>query len=96
MVFVHLKLELYNKTELFEWLINSEGEEISGFSKVLYSRLTIVYTARLVAKIIESHKNLNGIYNVASKPINKSELLYLINDNFDLILIINENQRIKY
>jgi len=84
--------ELFNKTELFEWIINNKGKEINGFSKVIYSGVTTVYMARLVADFIENHKNLNGIYNVASKPINKFELLHLINDNFDLGLIINEEK----
>ena len=86
--------ELFNKTELFEWIINNKGKEINGFSKVIYSGVTTVYMARLVADFIENHKNLNGIYNVASKPINKFELLHLINDNFDLGLIINEDKTV--
>ena len=81
--------ELYNKTELFEWIINNKEKEINGFSRVMYSGVTTVYMARLLADLIDNHKNLNGIYNVASKPISKFELLHLINDNFDLGLIIN-------
>ena len=86
--------ELYNKTELFEWIINNKEKEIKGFSKALYSGVTTVYMARLVAEIIENYKNLKGIYNVASKPISKFELLHLINDNFDLGLIINEDKTV--
>ena len=81
--------ELYNKTELFEWIINNKEKEINGFSRVMYSGVTTVYMARLLADLIDNHKNLSGIYNVASKPISKFELLHLINDNFDLGLIIN-------
>ena len=86
--------ELFNKTELFEWIINNKGKEIKGFSKALYSGVTTVYMAKLVAEIIKNHKNLNGIYNVASKPISKFELLHLINNNFDFGLIINENKTV--
>jgi len=86
--------ELFNKTELFEWIINNKEKEINGFSKALYSGVTTVYMARLVADLIDNHKNLNGIYNVASKPISKFELLHLINDNFDLGLIINDNKTV--
>ena len=86
--------ELYNKTELFEWVINSEGKKINGFSKALYSGVTTIYMARQVAEIIRNHKNLNGIYNVASKPISKFELLHLINDNLNLGLIINEDKTV--
>ena len=82
--------ELFNKTELFEWIINNKEKEINGFSRVMYSGVTTVYMARLLANLIDNHKNLSGIYNIASKPISKFELLHLINDNFDLGLIIND------
>ena len=86
--------ELYNKTELFEWIINNKEKEINGFSRVMYSGVTTVYMARLLADLIDNHKNLIGIYNIASKPISKFELLHLINDNFDLGLIINDNKTV--
>jgi len=86
--------ELFNKTELFEWIINNKEKEINGFSRVMYSGVTTFYMARIVADLIDNHKNLSGIYNVASKPISKFELLHLINDNFDLGLIINEDKTV--
>ena len=86
--------ELFNKTELFEWIINNKEKEINGFSRVMYSGVTTIYMARLVADLIDNHKNLSGIYNVASKPISKFELLHLINDNFDLGLIINDDKTV--
>ena len=86
--------ELFNKTELFEWIINNKEKEINGFSRVMYSGVTTIYMARLLSDLIVNHKNLDGIYNVASKPISKFELLHLINDKFDLGLIINKYQNI--
>ena len=86
--------ELFNKTELFEWVINNKEKEINGFSRVIYSGVTTVYMARLVADLIKNHKDLSGIYNIASNPISKFELLHLINDNFDLGLVINKDQSI--
>lgn len=86
--------ELFNKTELFEWIINNKEKEINGFSRVMYSGVTTVYMAKLVADLIDNHKNLSGIYNVASKPISKFELLHLINNNFDLGLIINADKTV--
>jgi len=84
--------ELFNKTELLEWVINNKEKEINGFSRVMYSGVTTVYMARLVADLIENHKDLSGVYNIASNPISKFELLHLINDNFDLGLFINKDQ----
>jgi len=86
--------ELFNKTELFEWVINNKEKEINGFSRVMYSGVTTIYMASFLADLIENHKNLNGIYNIASKPISKFELLHLINENFNLGLFINKDQSI--
>ena len=86
--------ELFNKTELFEWVTNNKEKEINGFSRVMYSGVATVYMARLVVDLIENHKDFNGIYNIASNPISKFELLHLINDNFDLGLVINKDQNI--
>lgn len=86
--------ELFNKTELFEWVINNKEKEINGFSRVMYSGVTTVYTANLIADLIENYNNVSGIYNIASNPISKFELLHLINDNFDLGLVINKDQNI--
>jgi len=86
--------ELFNKTELFEWVTNNKEKEINGFSRVMYSGVATVYMARLVVDLIENYKDFNGIYNIASNPISKFELLHLINDNFDLGLVINKDQNI--
>ena len=86
--------ELFNKTELFEWIINNKETEISGFSRVMYSGVTTVYMASLIADLIENYKDLSGIYNIASNPISKFELLHLINENFNLGLFINKDQSI--
>ena len=86
--------ELFNKTELFEWVINNKEKEINGFSRVMYSGVTTVYMASLLANLIKKYKDLSGVYNIASNPISKFELLHLINDNFDLGLIINKDQNI--
>ena len=86
--------ELFNKTELFEWVINNKEKEINGFSRVMYSGVTTVYMANLIADLIENHNNISGIYNIASNPISKFELLHLINDNFDLGLIINDDKTV--
>ena len=86
--------ELFNKTELFEWVINNKEREINGFSRVMYSGVTTVYMARLLTDLIENKKNLSGIYNIASNPISKFELLHLINENFNLGLFINKDQSI--
>ena len=65
--------------------INSSGKELRDYIH-----------AEDVAHVVHFFllNNFSGIYNVASKPISKFELLHLINDNFDLGLIINDDKTV--
>jgi dTDP-4-dehydrorhamnose reductase len=71
--------ELFNKTELLEWLISQKGQNIKGFSKVIYSGVTTIYMAKLIEKEI-----FTGVYNISSPPISKYELLIRLNKKFQL------------
>ena len=76
--------ELYNKTELLEWVFKNEEKNISGFSNVIYSGITTNLMAKIVISIIKNFPDLNGLYNISSIPITKYSLLKKINDIFDL------------
>ncbi len=76
--------ELYNKTELFEWVLSNRNKTINGFSNVIYSGITTTLMSKIVIKIIQDFPGLNGIYNISSTPISKYSLLKKINDIFDL------------
>ena len=76
--------ELYNKTELLEWVLSNKNKTINGFSNVIYSGITTTLMSKIVIKIIEDFSDLKGIYNISSSPISKYSLLKKINDIFDL------------
>tara|TARA_B100001173_G_scaffold298903_1_gene296942 strand:- start:1170 stop:2060 length:891 start_codon:yes stop_codon:yes gene_type:complete len=76
--------ELYNKTELLEWVLSNKNKTINGFSNVIYSGITTTLMSKIVIKIIEDFPDLKGIYNISSAPISKYSLLKKINDIFDL------------
>ena len=76
--------ELYNKTELLEWVLSNQNKSISGFSNVIYSGITTSLMSKIVNKIINDFPDLSGIYNVSSAPISKYSLLKKINAIFDL------------
>jgi len=71
--------ELEKKTELLEWLLAQKNQKIKGYSKVIYSGLSTLKVAQEVAKIIQKHPDLNGVYQLASQPVSKFELLKLFN-----------------
>tara|TARA_B100001109_G_C18862091_1_gene474594 strand:- start:2012 stop:2881 length:870 start_codon:yes stop_codon:yes gene_type:complete len=87
--------ELYNFTELFEWLVENKNKNIDGYSKVLYSGITTVRMGKIISKIIKQNFNLTGIYNISSIPISKFQLLHKLSNAFDLNVDITENKNIK-
>ena len=76
--------ELYNKTELLEWVLSNQNKSINGFSNVIYSGITTSLMSKIVNKIVNDFPDLSGIYNVSSAPISKYSLLKKINAIFDL------------
>jgi dTDP-4-dehydrorhamnose reductase len=84
--------EIFNKTELLEWLISNKNKVINGFSNVIYSGITTLEMSKYVYDIIDKNISISGIYNVSSKPISKFDLLKKLNKKFNLnIKIINDN-----
>ena len=76
--------ELANGTELLEWFLAQRGKRIRGFRQALYTGVSTLYLARLVADIIEHHPRLAGLYNLASEVITKFDLLRLARDAFKI------------
>lgn len=87
--------ELYNFTELFEWLVHNKNNSVDGYSKVLYSGITTVRMGKILSKILNDGIHLSGIYNISSIPISKFQLLSKLSNAFDLNVDISENQNIK-
>lgn len=83
--------ELTAKTELLEWAISKRNQSVSGFSRVMYSGVTTIVMAKLVAKLLKLPIKPTGIYQVSSEPISKYELLKLINEKFGLGMNISDN-----
>ena len=76
--------ELYNKTELLEWVLSNQNKSINGFSNVIYSGITTSLMSKIVNKIVNDFPDLSGIYNVSSAPLSKYSLLKKINAIFGL------------
>jgi dTDP-4-dehydrorhamnose reductase len=67
--------ELSQYQSLLEWFLHQEGKAVSGYTQAIYSGVTTNYLANVVSWIIDDHPNLSGLYQVASSPISKFELL---------------------
>jgi dTDP-4-dehydrorhamnose reductase len=76
--------EMFNKTELMEWILSNKNKKICGFKNVVYSGVTSLWMSKTVVKIIKEFPSLNGIYNISSEPISKFDLISKINNCFEL------------
>lgn len=67
-------LELSHKQSLIEWFLSQTGT-IKGFTNALYTGLTTIEMARVIEMAITQYPDLHGLWQVASEPISKYELL---------------------
>ena len=82
---------LFYKTGLFEWIRSQKNNTIDGYKNAIYSGLTTFEFASILNEIIEKYPHLDGLLHVSSDPINKFDLLSMINDKFELNININSN-----
>lgn len=78
------------KQSLIEWFLSQNGNTIKGFTKAIYTGFTTNEMARIIAKIIETPE-IHGLFQVASDPINKYDLLAMLRDKMKLDIQINED-----
>ena len=83
--------ELYNFTELFEWLKKNKNKKIEGYSKAFYSGITTVRMGMILNQILKKNLNLSGIYNISSTPISKFDLLIKLSNAFNFNVEVKQN-----
>jgi dTDP-4-dehydrorhamnose reductase len=76
--------ELSEHRSLLDWFLAQNQKTICGYRRVIYSGVTTNYLAELAASIIQEHPGLNGLYQVASEPISKFNLLCLLREAYRL------------
>ena len=88
--------ELFDKTELLEWVLSNNGKKIKGFKKTMYSGVSTLFLTKFIMRIVSERIQINGLYNLAPKiPISKYDLICLIKKEFNLNLEIEpENETI--
>jgi dTDP-4-dehydrorhamnose reductase len=69
--------ELAGRHALVEWFLSQRGP-VRGFSRAIFSGLPTVELSRVVANLVLTNPDLHGVYQVASAPISKFDLLEII------------------
>jgi dTDP-4-dehydrorhamnose reductase len=72
--------ELHSSSGLIDWFLSNRGGKVRGFRKAIYTGFTTNALAKIIADVICNHPELSGLWQVSSDPINKCDLLRLVNE----------------
>ena len=87
--------QIVGAEELVEWVISQRSGQITAFKNAIYSGLTTRALSDVVRQIIDRHPNLVGLYQVASSPITKFDLISHLNDKLQLDITINPDTKFE-
>lgn len=69
--------ELDSHHGLFDWFLAQEGV-VGGYRRAIFSGLTTVELARVIARHVLPDPQLRGVYHVSAAPISKDALLRIV------------------
>ena len=72
--------ELENARGLLGWFFEQEGKTINGYTQAIFNGFTTLAFSQIMAKLIQEHLDLSGIWHVSSDPISKYDLLMLVKE----------------
>lgn len=67
--------QLHTHSSLLGWFASQRGRRIKGYRRAIYSGFSTTVLSNLIGDILETRKDLTGLYHVASAPISKFDLL---------------------
>ena len=67
--------QLNTFSSLLSWFATQRGKTIKGYRRAIYTGLTTTVFAQLIGDLILTRPELYGLYQVASEPITKYDLL---------------------
>lgn len=76
--------DLVKDVGLLEWFLSNRGSRVTGFRKAVFSGFPTVALADIIGWLLTDHPRLEGVYHVASPPIDKYDLLVRIRDAMGL------------
>jgi len=75
--------ELTTGHSLVEWFLSNRGKTVKGYVNAIYSGFPTIVLAEIISDIIKNKVDLCGVYHVSSDPINKFDLLCLLNKYYE-------------
>ncbi|HTU99452.1 MAG TPA: SDR family oxidoreductase [Luteitalea sp.] len=70
--------ELRSAHALVDWFLLQAGRQVQGYRHALFTGLTTVELSRAILRVVDDFPALEGLYQVASDPVSKFDLLHLL------------------
>ena len=87
--------ELESSHSLIEWFLTNRGKCIKGFTNAIYSGFPTIVFADIICSLIIDHKELSGLHHIAAEPINKFDLLTLVNKYYNADIRLDRDDDFK-
>ena len=85
--------ELSGNRSLVNWFLVQQGA-VKGFTRAVFSGLPTVELATVVRDVVLPRKELQGLYHVSAKPINKFDLLQMLAQAYGKDIEINPSEEL--
>jgi dTDP-4-dehydrorhamnose reductase len=72
--------QLNTFSSLLSWFALQRQKHIKGYRKAIYSGFSTTVLAQLIGDVLQTRPDLSGVYQVASEPISKFDLLVKLRD----------------
>jgi len=67
--------DFQKQSALLEWFLSNRGAKVKGYKNAIYTGFPTQVLAHIIGDLIEQHPQLSGLYQIASDPISKYDLL---------------------
>ena len=87
--------ELQSSHSLVEWFLSNRKGAVKGFVNAIYSGFPTIVLADIIKSLIFDFPEIRGLYHVSSDPINKFDLLSLLNETYQTNITIESDEEFK-
>jgi dTDP-4-dehydrorhamnose reductase len=87
--------ELCSRYGLVEWFLSQDGGRVRGFAHAIYTGVPTRILALMIADLLTRESPLCGLYQLASAPISKYDLLVLLRDAYQVAIEIERDETFR-
>jgi dTDP-4-dehydrorhamnose reductase len=80
--------DFLKSSAMLEWFLSHRGGQVKGYRNSIYTGFPTQVLARIMGDVIADFPHLSGLYQIASEPISKYDLLLKIRDAMRLDIAI--------